>query len=98
MQAQRACLGLLSLQKRYGNERLERACTIALQIVEGPSHDRGQFIREQADRYDFSLRAARGFAAEAGDGAALPVVMRGAFQNFTMRTPCCSASRREVGV
>jgi len=31
VQAQRACLGLLSLQKRYGNERLERACTIALQ-------------------------------------------------------------------
>jgi hypothetical protein len=31
VQAQRACLGLLSLQKRYGNERLEHACTIALQ-------------------------------------------------------------------
>lgn len=31
VQAQRACLGLLSLQKRYGNARLERACSMALQ-------------------------------------------------------------------
>ena len=31
VQAQRACLGLLSLQKRYGNVRLERACSMALQ-------------------------------------------------------------------
>jgi transposase len=30
-QAQRACLALLSLQKRYGSERLERACAQALQ-------------------------------------------------------------------
>lgn len=29
-QAQRSCLGLLSLQKRFGEERLERACGIAL--------------------------------------------------------------------
>lgn len=29
-QAQRACLSLLSLQKRYGGDRLERACGIAL--------------------------------------------------------------------
>ena len=28
----RACLGLLSLAKRYGKERLESACTLALQI------------------------------------------------------------------
>lgn len=30
-QAQRSCLGLLSLQRRYGKERLERACGIALE-------------------------------------------------------------------
>ncbi len=30
-QAQRSCLGLLSLQKRYSSERLERACGIALE-------------------------------------------------------------------
>lgn len=30
IQAQRACLGLLSEQKRYGSHRLENACTIAL--------------------------------------------------------------------
>jgi transposase len=30
-QAQRACLGLLSLQRRYGEERLERACGMALE-------------------------------------------------------------------
>jgi transposase len=30
VQAQRACLALLSLQKRYGSERLERACGLAL--------------------------------------------------------------------
>ena len=29
-QAQRSCLGILSLQKRYGEQRLERACGIAL--------------------------------------------------------------------
>ena len=28
----RACLGLLSLSKRYGKERLESACTLALQL------------------------------------------------------------------
>ena len=30
-QAHRSCLGLLSLQKRYSSERLERACGIALE-------------------------------------------------------------------
>jgi hypothetical protein len=29
-QAQRSCQGILSLQKRYGEQRLERACGIAL--------------------------------------------------------------------
>ncbi len=29
-QAQRSCLGILSLQKRYGEKRLERACNMAL--------------------------------------------------------------------
>jgi len=29
-QAQRSCQGILSLQKRYGEKRLERACGIAL--------------------------------------------------------------------
>ena len=29
-QAQRCCQGILSLQKRYGEQRLERACGIAL--------------------------------------------------------------------
>lgn len=30
--AYRACLGLLSLSKRYGNARLEAACTLALSL------------------------------------------------------------------
>jgi hypothetical protein len=29
-QAQRSCLGILGLQKRYGEKRLERACGIAM--------------------------------------------------------------------
>ena len=29
-QAQRSCQGILSLQKRYGEQRLERACGMAL--------------------------------------------------------------------
>ena len=35
-------------------------------------------LQEQADRYDFALRSARSFSA--GQGNALPVSMRGAFQ------------------
>jgi preprotein translocase subunit SecA len=37
-------------------------------------------IREQADRFDFALRAARSFGAGQSGGGQLPVVMRGAFQ------------------
>jgi transposase len=46
----RACLGLLSLSKRYGRDRLEAACALALQIGAWRYSDVREILRNNRDR------------------------------------------------
>jgi len=46
----RSCLGLLSLAKRYGKERLESACTLALQIGAGQYRHVNDILKNNRDK------------------------------------------------
>lgn len=46
----RACLGLLSLSKRYGRDRLEAACNLALQIHAYRYRDVRDILQNNRDR------------------------------------------------